>query len=138
MTFSKLDQNYTHQSHPTSTPFAPELAPKTNPQITEQLGCPGSLHELHTQPVITDKHKSYSPCDMFFADMGAVLHIVSLLHSSLAAGKRSLQVCRLSTDRAAPNAKNNNHVGAEVRSCVKVEVDAFGLPSLINLRFLWT
>ena len=104
MTFSKLDQNYTHQSHPTSTPFAPELAPKTNPQITEQLGCPGSLHELHTQPVITDKHKSYSPCDMFFADMGAVLHIVSLLHSSLAAGSVPCKsaVCPLTGLRQTP------------------------------------
>ena len=27
---------------------------------------------------------------------------------------------------------------SELRSCVKVEVDVLGSPSLINLRFLWT
>ena len=39
MAFPKSHQNDTLQSHPTSTPFAPEIAPKPNPQITELLVC---------------------------------------------------------------------------------------------------
>ena len=49
-------------------------------------------------------------------------------------GPPSLTVLTVSCGRKA----TLNCSISELRSCVKVEVDVLGSPSLINLRFRWT